>query len=78
MSEMKASEFKARCLQIMDDVAASGESVIITKNGVPVAQLCPIRTRPDSLFGLHSGALQISGDIVEPIDVDWEAAGDSG
>ena len=41
MRTVKASEFKAKCLKIMDEVAATGEPVVITKYGVPVAQLVP-------------------------------------
>ena len=37
MRTIKASEFKAKCLKIMDEVAETGETVLITKNGVPVA-----------------------------------------
>ena len=35
--EIKAGEFKARCLQLMDDVAATGDTIIVTKRGKPVA-----------------------------------------
>ena len=38
---IKASEFKAKCLKLMDEVAASGEEIVITKNGKPVAKLTP-------------------------------------
>ena len=34
---IKASEFKAKCLKLMDEVAASGEELIITKNQKPIA-----------------------------------------
>jgi len=37
MKTVIASEFKAKCLKIMDEVAATGEPVVITKHGVPVA-----------------------------------------
>ena len=73
MKTVKASEFKAKCLQIMDEVSASGEPVVITKNGKPLTQLVPYRQKPKSLFGLHKGMIEIKGDIVAPIDVDWEA-----
>jgi PHD/YefM family antitoxin component YafN of YafNO toxin-antitoxin module len=33
MREMKAGEFKAKCLAVMDEVAATGEPVVITKRG---------------------------------------------
>jgi len=70
---MKASEFKAKCLALMDEVAASGDSVVITKNGKPVSRLVPYRRRPSSLFGALAGAVTIRGDIVEPIDVERDA-----
>ncbi len=41
MKTIKASEFKATCLQLMDEVAKTGESVVITKNGKPVSLLVP-------------------------------------
>ncbi len=71
---MKASEFKARCLQLMDEVAATGVPIVITKNGVPVAQLAPLEQRPETLFGLHRGDIELSGDVVSPIDAPWESA----
>ena len=70
---MKASEFKAKCLKLMDEVAESGEEIVITKNGSPKARLVPYRERPKTLFGIDRGKLEILGDIVSPIDVEWEA-----
>ena len=70
---MKASEFKAKCLQLMDEVAASGTSIVITKNGNPVSRLVPYRTRPASLFGALRGSVKVTGDIVAPVEVEWEA-----
>ena len=52
---MKASEFKAKCLKLMDEVAESGEEIIITKNGKPVAKLAPYRERPKTPFGRDRG-----------------------
>ena len=39
---MKASEFKAKCLKLMDEVALTGEEVVITKNGRPTARVGPL------------------------------------
>ena len=47
---MKASEFKAKCLKLMDEVADTGEEIVITKNGKPVSRLVPYRERPKSFF----------------------------
>jgi len=73
---IKASDFKARCLQLMDDLAESGGEIVITKHGRPVSRLLPYRERPKSLFGAYRGRLEILGDIIEPIDVRWEAESD--
>ena len=70
---MKASEFKAKCLKLMDEVAERGEEIVITKNGRPVSKLVPYREKPKTLFGIDRGKLEIVGDIVAPIDVEWEA-----
>lgn len=73
MKTIKASEFKARCLQLMDEVAETGEPLVITKNGKPVSQLFPYRRRPSTLFGALKGSVEVRGDIVSPLDEDWEA-----
>ena len=73
MKTVKASEFKAKCLQLMDDVAETGEAIVITKNGKPVSQLVPYRRKPKSLYGLLHGSATIEGDIVSPLDIEWEA-----
>lgn len=72
MKTIKASEFKAKCLKLMDEVAETGEPLVITKNGHPVAQLGPVVSKPATLFGLHKGHIRIKGDIVSPLDVEWE------
>ena len=45
MKKIPAGQFKAKCLAIMDRVQKTGESVLITKHGKPVAHLC---RRPQS------------------------------
>ena len=73
MRTVKASEFKAKCLKIMDEVAATGEPVVITKHGVPVAQLVPAVQKPKTLFGALEGSILYMGDIISPIDEEWNA-----
>ena len=75
MKTMKASEFKAKCLHLMDDVAETGEAIMVTKNGEPISRLERYSMRPETLFGALKGAIEITGDIAAPLDVDWEAAG---
>lgn len=70
---MKASEFKAKCLQLMDEVAHEGNEIVITKHGKPISRLVPYRDPPKSLFGAGRGRMKIVGDIIGPVDVEWEA-----
>ena len=72
MRTVKASEFKAKCLKLMDEVAESGEPIVITKNGKAIAQLGPVSRERKSLWGLHKGQIEILGDIIEPIDIEWD------
>ena len=75
---IKASEFKARCLQLMDEVAESGEEIVITKRGRPVSRLVPCREQPGAIFGADRDVIRIHGDVVEALDVEWEAEADPG
>ncbi|MDW7710794.1 MAG: type II toxin-antitoxin system Phd/YefM family antitoxin [Deferrisomatales bacterium] len=73
MQTVKASEFKAKCLALMDQVARTGEPLLITKKGKPVAELRPPSGgREKTPFGLHKGLLEIRSDIVSPLDEPWE------
>ena len=69
---IKASEFKAKCLALMDEVARTGTPVVITKNGKAVAELVPHRPRKRSARGILKDDLFITGDIISPIDVEWD------
>ena len=73
-SSMPAGKFKASCLKVMDEVAATGRSVVITKRGKAVARLVPAASRPAPIAGALVGSLEISGDIISPVNVKWNAA----
>lgn len=71
MHTISASEFKAKCLRLMDMVNQTGEEVVITKNGKPVSVLKPYRAAPDTLFGIHRGSVKSEDDLIAPIDAYW-------
>jgi prevent-host-death family protein len=75
MRTMRAGEFKARCLKVMDQVRATREPVLITKRGRPVAKLVPVDRRGDDIFGCLKGVMEIVGDIESPVVApeEWEA-----
>ena len=71
-STVPAGEFKARCLQLLDEVAATGHALTITKRGRPVARVVPMPPER-TLFGALAGSVEVRGDIVGPVGEQWEA-----
>ena len=72
MLRLSAGEFKTHCLRLMDQVQKKRESIIITKRGIPVAKLVPYNDTPIPIFGFMAGSLEIKGDIIGPIEEQWD------
>ncbi len=72
---MAASEFKAKCLRILDDVAATGDSLIITKRGRPIAKVTALQTGRKPMMGRWKGKGKIKGNLVDiSAEGEWESA----
>ena len=70
--EIGAGEFKAKCLQLMDEVDRNRIELIITKRGRPVARLMPIEPDNDETFiGSMRGTATTLGDIVSSDPDEW-------
>ncbi len=67
---INASDFKARCLKVLDDVRTTRTEVVIMKRGKPVARLVPIGNARGSLRGAWKGMVRVEADIVA---VDWSS-----
>jgi prevent-host-death family protein len=79
MKQVAISEFKAKCLAILDEVQKTKQSILITRRGKAVAEVnppSPINNR--SWIGSMKGRMEILGDIVSPASDpdDWEALRD--
>ena len=70
--EIGAAEFKAHCLEIMDEVERAGTEVTITKHRKPVARLIPVQRKKSRPFcGSLKNMIVSVGDVLSPIDVTW-------
>ena len=70
MRTIAAGRFKAQCLRLLDEVAETGETIVVTKRGKPVAKLQPVHD-PPSLKG--SVTFLVSDDeLIEPILEPWD------
>ena len=69
-----ASDFRSKCLKLLDDVEATRKPLIITKRGKSVAQLVPMPAKPDmELFGALRGSGYYELDIIAPVAISWDA-----
>jgi len=76
MEEIPISKFKATCLGVLERVRRTGEPVLITKRGEPVAEVVP-PARPAGRkrrLGTLAGTARVTGDIVAPAsrEADWD------
>jgi prevent-host-death family protein len=70
---MAVSDFKARCLEILESLRTSGHELTVTKHGTPIARVVPVTSRPRPLRGLLEGEVEILGDIVNTDSAeDWD------
>ncbi len=74
VTTIAASVFKATCLEVMDDVAASGAEIIVTKHGRPVVRVIPVQESSASPVGFMRGTVVRHGDIVSPDHSVWETS----
>lgn len=72
-----AAEFKAKCLNLIDQMRNDDESIVITKRGKPVAVLSPARetSRRKSIIGAMKGSVLRYDDPLSPVvePEDWDA-----
>jgi prevent-host-death family protein len=69
---VSASEFKAKCLALLEDVAMTKLSLVVTKRGKPIAKLVPVEgEEPPSLLG--SVHYRREEDLISSEEETWEA-----
>ena len=76
METINASDFKARCLAILDRVQTTGERVVVLKRGRPVAEVWPASgAQAEHPQWELVGTVTVMGDIVGPVlpEEDWES-----
>jgi prevent-host-death family protein len=76
MKEVAISEFKAKCLALLEQVRRTRKPLRVTRFGKPVAEIVPPSATMDrdAWVGSMKGSMEILGDIVSPAtdDDEWE------
>ncbi len=71
MKTISASEFKAKCLKILDELGAEG--IVVQKRGKPIAKVIPVGPADNSkLIGSMKGMIKVNGDLLST-GVKWNA-----
>ena len=79
MKEIAISEFKTKCLAILDQVQKTRQPIRITRRGRPIAEVGPPKPIDNrDWIGSMKGRMEILGDIVSPAseEDDWEVLRD--
>jgi prevent-host-death family protein len=79
MKEVAISEFKAKCLALLDQVQKTKKPIRVTRFGKPVAEIVPPSPTPSrDWIGSMMDRMEILGDIVSPAndESDWEVLRD--
>ncbi|MFN0250727.1 MAG: type II toxin-antitoxin system prevent-host-death family antitoxin [Kofleriaceae bacterium] len=73
---MPISKFKATCLAALERVRRTRRPLRVTRFGRPIADIMPPTAVPEentrSWFGSMADSAEIVGDLVAPLDVEWE------
>ena len=80
MEEVSISEFKAKCLALLEQVNKTKKPLRITRHGKPVAEVVPPTAVGDraAWIGSMKGRMEILGDIISPAsdEDEWEVLRD--
>jgi len=80
MQEIAISEFKAKCLAVLERVRSTKKPIRVTRFGKPVAEVVPPTSVEErsSWIGSMEQSLEIVGDIVSPAneESEWEVLRD--
>lgn len=79
MKEVAISEFKAKCLALLEQVQKTKKPLRVTRFGKPIAEIVPAReTGGSDWIGSMRGTVEILGDIVSPAadEDEWEVLRD--
>ena len=74
MKQLSATEFKAKCLAMLDNVQRTREPVEITRHGKPVARIVPVTKDAGDFVNPLKGSIRFEKDLVAPTGETWDAA----
>ena len=68
---LSVSEFAEQCVEMVQMIADGAGEVVVTQDDLPIARLVSVMGPRGRPAGLMKGRIEIHGDIVGPMRVDW-------
>jgi prevent-host-death family protein len=75
LKTVSATAFKAQCLALLEQVRSTRQPLLVTRHGKPVAEISPHVPKASSTANPLKDSVEYQGDLIAPIDVDWNAPG---
>ena len=72
-NKIPVSYFKSHCLQILNNLQKTNQTITITKRNKQLAQIIPIKKNVNSIFNILKTSAAIKGDIVQSLEEEWDA-----
>jgi prevent-host-death family protein len=69
-----ATEFKAHCLALLEEVRQTRQSLLVTRHGKPVAEISPYMPKSAEQVNPLKGSILFEGDVISPLEEKWDSA----
>lgn len=69
-----ATEFKAHCLALLEEVRETRQPLLVTRHGRPVVEISPYVPKEAARTNPLKGSILFQGDLISPIDEKWDSA----
>ena len=74
LKTVAASEFKAHCLALLEEVRSTRQSLLVTRHGKPVAEISPHVPQSAASVNPLKGSILSQGDLISPLEAKWDSS----
>jgi prevent-host-death family protein len=71
---ISATQFKAHCLALLEEVRRTRQSLLVTRHGKPVAEISPFAPKAKAEENPLKGSILHQGDLISPLNERWDSA----
>jgi prevent-host-death family protein len=74
MKTVAATDFKSRCLALLEEVRHTRRPLLVTRHGKPVVEISPYVPKNTRSANPLKGSILFQGDLISPLDEKWDSA----